>query len=387
MKKRYVLLIIVLLLIIVVAAIAFMAINQFTYDKESLGETHVSSGSITIIGDYLFYVDRASIPSITKAKNLKTGETNFFGIGDKTPALFADNYLYYSANKSFKVGNVQLYRRNINNFSDEKLTDDAIQWFTLYDNYLYYQKFATVGEDDFAENGYIFRINLDTKEKEPILKCDAIGVQFCNNSIYYLPKLNNSYDKYNEIVSDGIYCYSLADNTSTIITKGLISDFSLENEIIAFSEFAFEENNTLEKTYSLKTLNLNTGEIIKLCDNVIMYNGYDGSHALSFDLNDSNIYYIDNNLLNTINIYDCSHKQTKSINANEDVKMFRVFGDNLCYVEDSNLKTLHVYNVSDNSSIAFTLDDFDIEQTFVLHKSTLYYYDFKGNLHEKLLDM
>lgn len=324
-KKKMYIYVFITFIILFIVSLFFIKKCMF-FDGEKLKGEYVIDTHISIVGDYMFYESKSGV--LGMAKNLKTGENKIVGIGLYNVNVY-DDEIYYFAQRS---PNPESYfcRRGVTSLIENRVMPNRVSQYKFYNDYLYFQKHSYSTDVDGSENGYLYRMNLDTKQTDELIGVRTRGFDIANNNLYYIRYSEEGYEKYRELLCDGIFGYSLTDNTEFSVIDGFIGDFDIYENDIVYSEY--KHNNSANKQkgkYHLLWLNLET------------------------------------------------NKKTEITN---DVMYFKLYNEKLCFVENDNPDEINIFNCSNGNIISVAVRGIDNSSGFVLHENKIYYYDQNHNL-------
>ena len=329
MKKNY---ICILLIFIAVISLVLSSMRYTFFESESLKNKAIVDNNISIIGDYIFYESKSGLVGI--AKNLKTDEKKIVGIGLYNVNVY-DDEIYYFAQRSVNPESF-FCKRGIKSLLESRVTPSRVSSYKFYNGYLYFQKYSYSTDEDGNENGYIYRMDLDTKKTEKLIALRTRGFDIVNDTIYYIRYSKEGYERYNELLCDGIFSYSLVNGKEKLIVDGWIGDFAIHGNDIVYSEYILEHSdNESNGKYHLSWLDLALNETIEI---------------------------------------------------SKDINVFRLYNDNICYTEKETSDVINIINCSTEKETSVIAKNIDCAYGFVLYGENIYYYDIEHNLCRNYLE-
>lgn len=322
MKKIY--LYILSIFLVVILLILFL-IRYVIFDNDDLKGESIIDNNISIIGDYLFYAEEGNI--VTKARNLRTDEEKIVGIGLCNISVY-DDEIYYLAQRSVNPESF-FCKRDIHSFIEKRVMSGKVSSYKIYNGFLYYQKNSYTTNADGRENGYIYRMNVDTNQAEELISVRTRGFTIVGDILYYSKHLDEGYKQYGELLCDGIWSYSLLDKTQSLVIDAMIRDFDIHDNNIVYSEYSLDKSNDREGKYHLLWLNLDTD---------------------------------------------------KTIEISEDVVTFRLYNEKICYIEGAMPDVINIFNYANGTIMPVVVKNIDYIYGFVMYEDKVYYYDKNHNL-------
>lgn len=219
----------------------------------SLIEEGVSDrGGIGIYEGWIYYITNSG--SIVRT-NLTTFDREVI-VGtdiytDCERMLIADGFLFYE----YVSISSPLYKINLNTFETTKVLDQNAWWFTVYNDYLYF-------ESSYA-NGDLFRCDLDGRGQSRLIPSSSIpengfgreGINFVGDVIYIYNSSRETVDRYTmdgtHINSESIYdCYDVVAIGNRIYARYYIEPTAEERSSGLQLEM-FDNRNRLTLSYNV----------------------------------------------------------------------------------------------------------------------------------------
>lgn len=318
--------IIIIAITALVTYLIYALVDNHYFDVEDLKGNFVQNSHLSLIGDYVFYDDYDKHISKSKAKNLITGKTKITGVGlgcVRNVSVF-EGELYYLAPRSVNPEHF-LFKRGLGSLIEKKLTKDIVSQYEISNDFLYYTKKAYASDNDYNENGNIFRINMETQKIEKEINDETDDFFVCDDKIYYSKSSNDSYNKYKKQLSDAIVCHFIESDKKKVIIEDWIDEFCIDNNNIFYSKYIpGEESNQQDEKFELIWLNLDTNDTKTICKNV---------------------------------------------------RKFKAFDGRICYIDNDSLSAVNFLNYKNNEVLTIDTESIDYDNDFILYNEKFYYYD------------
>lgn len=250
------------------------------------------------------------------------------GVGLYSVNVYDDKFYYYAQRSPNPESAFR--KRGIKSLIERRVTSDNVSSYTFNNGFLYFRKHAYSTDKDGNENGHIYRMNLDTMQTEKLVEARTRGFIIVDNTMYYINFSEKGYEQYKELLSDGIFSYSLETKEEKHVFDDWIKDFDVYESNIVYSNYLQEKNGGQQnKKLNLNWLNLHTNQNIQIGENII------------------------------------------------DFKLYR---DNVCYMVKETPEMIDILNLSNGFAKTIAVKNIDIVYGFVLYDDKIFYYDKKHNL-------
>jgi hypothetical protein len=357
------------------------AIRKYNIASGNCIKLTTDNGSyLTKIGSFIYYINKDKITSqlfgdgIYKVSALHNDDNNFAG----TKIISADdngysslssngNYLYY-----YKLNDKHLYSYNLSTNNE----NDIMKNFVVKENENLPENYAKLAEyngeiyyTNPLDNGCLYKYNIYTKSHYKVLSNSVSNVYFYNGFMYYSTYISVNY---------ALWKMDLKTNESVKISSKRCDNLIFDGSTIYYIQVGSVYNNYIMKmglngenpTILYKDKNLWVASFEKVNDDIYFtinpkigkkyvykYNIATNT-CVSLELRSNyitikdNVMYYFNIETKTINLYNLTTREDKTLISNVDVNNMIIAGNYLYYsTKKSDNIGLYKFNLSTNESV------------------------------------